>query len=138
MKLTDTELAQRLPVWVALAGMFLNADVALTRGARVQALAASPYPAEVLAQILMDEVYPVCWASLNAAQGEALNFPPDRLAVAILGMDPASPTVMRLRELARLAVPHSSEWQSTLADVAVLRAASAVVEQGVAQGGVNG
>ena len=69
----DDELAARHPVWVALASMFLNTDVALTRGARAQALAASP-------------------------------------------------TVIRLRELARLAVPHSSEWRDTLAAVAVLRA----------------
>lgn len=133
----DDNLPARQRVWVALASMFLNADVAPSRGARAQALADSPYAAEVLEQILMDEVYPVCWASLNAAQGEAVSFPPERLVAAIAGMDATSPTVLRLRELARLAVPHSSEWQDTLADVAVLRA-SGVVEQGVAQGSVGG
>lgn len=134
---SEAELAVRHTVWVALAGMFLNTDVALTRGARAQALAQSPYDADTLALILMDEVYPVCWASLNAAQGEAQHFPPDRLAAAIRGMDPASPTVVRLRALARLAVPHSSEWQDTLAAVAALRAGSTVVEQGVTQRGVH-
>jgi hypothetical protein len=34
-------LTARRPIWLALSTMFLNADVALTRDARVQALAAS-------------------------------------------------------------------------------------------------
>jgi hypothetical protein len=115
------DLEARRPVWVALSGMFLNADVSLTRESRAAVLAASPYSVEELERILIDEVYPVCWASLNAAEGESRAFEPAWLERVILQRSPSPETFARLQELARMAVPHSTEWLATQAAVGVAR-----------------
>jgi len=115
------DLEARRPVWAALSSMFLDADVSLTREARAAALAASPYTAQALEQILIDEVYPVCWANLNVAQGESVAFDPAWLEAMIVQRGPSPETFARLQDLARLAVPHSTEWLATKAALAVAR-----------------
>ena len=79
------ELASRRPVWAALAGMFVDADVSLTRDARVAQLAASVYTLAEIEQILTEEVYPVCWHTLQADAGQGEPFDADWLAAQILG-----------------------------------------------------
>lgn len=118
------DLEARRPVWAALSSMFLDADVSLTRAARAAVLAASPCTAQALEQILIDEVYPVCWANLNVAQGESVAFDPDWLESMILQRSTSSETCARLQDLARIAVPHSTEWLATLAAVAAARGAA--------------
>lgn len=103
--------------------MFLDTDVSLTRAGRAQALAASAYSFEQLEQILIDEVYPVCWSNLNAADGEALGFDAAWLESMILQRDPSSESYSRLQGLARIAIPHSTEWLATKAAAAVVRGA---------------
>ena len=103
--------------------MLLDADVSLSRETRAAVLAASPCTAQVLEQILIDEVYPVCWANLNAANGESVAFDPDWLEAMILQQGPSPATFARLQDLARIAVPHSTEWLATLAAVAAARSA---------------
>ena len=73
--------------------MFLDADVSLSRETRAAVLAASPCTAQVLEQILIDEVYPVCWANLNAANGESVAFDPDWLEAMILQQGPSPATL---------------------------------------------
>jgi hypothetical protein len=113
MHLTQQDLEARRPVWAALAGMFLDADVSLTRASRASVLAASPYSSRELEQILIEEVYPVCWANLNAAAGESHGFEVDWLESMILQRGAAPETFARLQELARIAVPNSAEWCAT-------------------------
>ncbi len=115
------ELALRRPVWAALAGMFVDADVSLTRGARVAQLAASAYTLAEIEQILTEEVYPVCWHTLQADAGQGEPFDADWLAAQILGRSPSPEVFDRLIALARITVPRSHEWQVTAAALAARR-----------------
>ena len=65
----------------------------------------------------------MCWANLNADNGESVAFDPDWLASMILQRGRSPETLARLQDLARLAVPHSTEWLATLAAVAAARSA---------------
>lgn len=122
MDVTPQDLTTRRPVWLALSTMFLDTDVALSRTERVAALAASPYSQSELEQILIEELYPVCWANLNAVDAERSGFDPTWLEATIVRLDASSQTVARLQELARLAIPDSAEWLATRAAVAARRA----------------
>jgi hypothetical protein len=121
MDLTVHDLTARRPVWLALSTMFLDADVALTRAARAAVLADSSYTLAQLEQILIKEVYPACWSNLNAVDGERDGFDPGWLEATILGRDASLQTVARLQELARLAIPESTEWLATQAAVQAVR-----------------
>jgi hypothetical protein len=121
MRLTSDELEARMPVWSALASMFADNDVSKTRELRAKLLAASPYSLDDLETILTEEVYPVCWINLGAVEGERPSFPPLWLAANILQRDPNTESSRRLAELARLAVPRSSEWDDTKALFASMR-----------------
>jgi hypothetical protein len=118
------DLATRRPVWLALSTMFLDADVAITRAARSQVLADSPLSLDELEAILIDEVYPVCWANLNAPNGECVGFDPLWLQAMILGRGASPVTMARLQQLARLAIPESTEWLATRLAVTTLRGAT--------------
>lgn len=124
------DLTTRRPVWLALSTMFLDADVALTRAARAGVLAGSPFSLDELEAILIDEVYPVCWANLNAPNGEREGFDPAWLQAMILGRGASPVTVARLQELARLAIPDSTEWLATRAAVAAAREGATSAPQG--------
>ena len=122
------ELALRRPVWAALAGMFVastiaifQTDLSLTRGARVAQLAASAYTLAEIEQILTEEVYPVCWHTLQADAGQGEPFDADWLAAQILGRSPSPEVFDRLIALARITVPRSHEWQVTAAALAARR-----------------
>lgn len=119
------DLAARRPVWDALASMFLDSDASSSRAWRSQVLAASPYSVLDLEEILITEVYPICWSKLNAAADERLVFAPGALEAMILRREASPEIVARLVELARLAVPRSREWQATKAAIASLRCAAA-------------
>lgn len=123
MSPTPHDLTTRRPVWLALSTMFLDADVVLTRAVRASVLAESPFSLDELEAILIDEVYPVCWANLNAPNGEREGFDPAWLQSMILGRGSSPVTVARLQELARLAIPDSTEWLATKAAVAGAREA---------------
>jgi len=103
------ELETRRPVWGALASMFLDADVSLSRQWRSGVLAASPYPSGELEEILITEIYPVCWANLNSAAGEGSTFEPAWLEAMILQRESSGDIFTHLRELGRMAIPRSSE-----------------------------
>ncbi|MBK7613408.1 MAG: hypothetical protein IPJ08_02780 [Burkholderiales bacterium] len=111
----SADLATRRPVWLALSTMFLNADVALTRDARVQVLAASGLAVSALEHILIHEVYPACWAKLSDPAGEAQGFDPAWLEARIFARGTLTANWDALEELAQIAVPHSDEWQATKA-----------------------
>jgi len=118
-----SELAWRRPVWAALAGMFVDADVSLTRDERVAQLAASRYTLAELELILIEEVYPVCWHTLQADAGQGEPFDADWLAAQILGRCPSPEVFERLIVFARMTVPRSREWQATAAALAARRGA---------------
>lgn len=115
-------LTARRPIWLALSTMFLNADVALTRDARVQALAASGLAVDALEHILIHEVYPACWANLSDPAGEARGFDPAWLEARILARGTRTANWDALVQLAQIAVPHSDEWQATQAALQARRA----------------
>ena len=119
------DLDNRRPVWDALASMFLDRDASSSRAWRSQLLAASPYDALDLEEILITEVYPICWSKLNAAADEPLAFASGALEAMILRREASPQIVARLVELGRLAVPRSREWQATKAAIASLRCAAA-------------
>jgi len=101
--------------------MFLDTELSLSREARSRVLAASPYSSPELEEILITEIYPVCWSNLNSAAGGQLAFVPGALESMILRRESSAQIVVRLIELGRLAVPRSREWQATKAAVASLR-----------------
>ena len=119
------DLAARHPVWDALASMFLDREASSSRAWRSGLLAASPYSALDLEEILITEVYPICWSKLNAAADERPAFAPGALEAMILRREASPEIVARLVGLARLAVPRSREWQATKAAIASLRCAAA-------------
>lgn len=105
--------------------MFLDTELSLSREARSKVLAASPYSSLELEEILITEIYPVCWSNLNSAAGGQLAFVPGALESMILRRESSPEIVVRLVELGRLAVPRSREWQATKAAIASLRCAEA-------------
>jgi hypothetical protein len=105
--------------------MFLDPEASSSRVWRSQVLAASPYDALDLEEILIAEVYPICWSKLNAAADERPAFAPGALEAMILRRESSQQIVARLVELGRLAVPRSREWQATKAAIASLRCAAA-------------
>ena len=105
--------------------MFLDSEASSSRAWRSQLLAVSPYSALDLEEILITEVYPICWSNLNSAAGERLAFKPGALEAMILRRESSPEIVVRLVELGRLAVPRSREWQATKAAIASLRCAEA-------------
>lgn len=119
--LAPEDLADRRPVWAALSSMFLDADVTLTRTWRVEVLARSPYPTQMLEQILTEEVYPVCWGNLNSGRPVVSSFDAAWLEATILQQGASPQMYAHLLSLARMAVPHSTEWQATRDAVAALR-----------------
>ena len=119
------DLVARRPVWDALASMFLEREASSSRAWRSRLLAASPYSALDLEEILITEVYPICWSKLNAAADERLAFAPGMLEALILKRESSPEIVARLVELGRLAVPRSREWQATKAAIALLRCTAA-------------
>jgi hypothetical protein len=126
LQVQPDDLAARRPVWSALSSMFLDADVTLTRNWRANLLAASPYSLAELQVILIEEVYPVCWSNLNAVAGVSTAFDAAWLETTILQRGSASVTFARLQDLARLAIPDSTEWLATQAAVTSLRGAAGV------------
>ena len=125
MRSAAQDLDTRRPVWDALASMFFDAELSFSREARSRVLAASPYSSLELEEILITEVYPICWSNLNSAAGERLAFKPGALEAMILRRESSPEIVVRLVELGRLAVPRSREWQATKAAVASIRCAEA-------------
>lgn len=115
------DLLARRPVWDALSSMFLDTDVAATRPWRCAVLVSSPYSLAELEQILIDEVYPVCWSRLQADTGHDAGFDLAWLEARILEQDAASEPYRRLQDLARLSVPRSREWLATKAAVESMR-----------------
>ena len=125
MPTTANELENRRPVWTALSSMFLDTDVAAMREQRCAALAASPYSLDELEEILITEVYPVCWANLNSPAAEQTAFDPAWLESAIRRRESSGAVYTRLLTLARMAVPHSREWLASRAAIENRRQASA-------------
>lgn len=123
MRSAAEELDARRPVWGALSSMFLDTDVALARPWRSGVLAASAYSSGELEEILITEIYPVCWGNLDSAGAERSAFEPAWLEAMILRRQSA--VAERLRELARVAIPRSSEWQATKLAIAAIRHAGA-------------
>jgi hypothetical protein len=125
MRFALEELDTRRPVWGALSSMFLDTDVSLSRHWRSGVLAASPYSSRELEEILITEIYPVCWANLNSVADERSAFEPAWLEAMILQRESSGEIFTRLLELGRMAVPRSSEWQATKVAVASIRRANA-------------
>ncbi len=64
----------RIPVWSALAELYLDTDVTQSYDHVVRTLAASPYPLETLHEILMYEVHPAVYPNLISVAGEWAGF----------------------------------------------------------------
>ncbi len=70
---------ERRAVWRALSELFLDLDVADVLPGVEAVLRASPYSADDLEQIMLDEVYPVCHWNLRSVAGEWTGFDRDWL-----------------------------------------------------------
>jgi hypothetical protein len=105
MPIAPEDLAQRRPVWAALSSMFLDADVTLSRDWRVGLLARSPYPLQVLEQILTEEVYPVCCGNLNSGHPVVSSFDAAWLEATILQQGAFPQVYGQLLSLARMGHP---------------------------------
>ncbi|QDU83775.1 hypothetical protein Pla163_08760 [Planctomycetes bacterium Pla163] len=113
------DLANRRPVWTALATLFLDDDPRATLASRARTLAASPYSLDELEQVFKDEVLPVCGANLASPAGEWAGFDADWLEARILDVV-AKPASRAKRLVASWNAP-SADWRATLDEVARLR-----------------
>jgi hypothetical protein len=78
--LSNTELENRRPVWIALSELFLDTNLDADDIERLaQALARSPYTLDELERVLLWEVYPACRANLVSIAGEWSAFDPNWL-----------------------------------------------------------
>ncbi|MBY6263766.1 hypothetical protein EI613_17860 [Azospirillum sp. 412522] len=120
--LSESQQEERRPVWEALAAMYLDTDVSLSRAWRVQVLSASPYSLEEIDAILRDEVHPVCFWNLLQPAGEWAGFDPIRLEQAIRGH--RNRWHSRLLTMVCRAMPScfpKDEWMVTRQEIASLR-----------------
>lgn len=108
---SDPDLANRRPVWDALATMFLDTDVSTSREWRARVLAASPYSLPQLEQILIQEVYPVCQPNLRSVAGEWAGFDSEWLHDAIQARPKSG--VRAWFNLGKLTMPRDDEWLAT-------------------------
>ncbi|MEQ1513809.1 MAG: hypothetical protein ABL934_14160 [Lysobacteraceae bacterium] len=64
----------RIPVWVALSDLYLDTDVTLSHDDIARTLAVSPYPIDVLHEMLMYDVHPALYVNLMSVAGEWAGF----------------------------------------------------------------
>lgn len=121
MALDPQDLPDRRPVWEALSGLFLDTDVSLGLRLRVEVLARSPYTADQLQSILLDEVYPACKNNLYAVAGVWDGFDQDWLQARILAQQASVLRRLHRLSLGRRAMAKSPEWLETLAGIVALR-----------------
>jgi len=114
------ELEARRPVWSALADMFLDTDVSITREWRARVLAASKYTVPELEKILAEEIYPICWPNLLSVAGEWSGFDPEWLEAKILSRSRRF-TIWQILNIAPLAIPIAREWRATKTAIAVIK-----------------
>jgi hypothetical protein len=110
---SSRELEQRRPVWDALSTLYLDTDVTLLRAYRARILAASPFSLEELEAILIDEVYPVCWANLLSIPGEWAGFDAAWLESRIVERLTSPWRGLHKLNFGRISVPASTEWHYT-------------------------
>ena len=123
----EHDLANRLPVWVALSDLYLDTELSAHDFERLaETLAASPYTTGELEQILLAEVHPACFANLLSVAGVWSGFDPCWLRQRILGRQRAW-----LRWPVRL-LPFRSAMGSEAADLFILVAD--LRDQGVSDG----
>ena len=70
MLASSSELDARIPVWIALSGLYLDTDVTLSHDYIVRTLIASPYSLDELHEMLMYDVHPVLYPNLLSMAGE--------------------------------------------------------------------
>ena len=116
-KLSEAEIRSRLPVWDAIADLFLDTELdAADRERIARALARSPFPADELDAIYRYEVAPVVHGNLKVVAGEWAGFGeawlgrahprvpgPRRPPVAMVGRQPPGPLVAHVHDGPRLA-----------------------------------
>lgn len=61
--------AARIPVWIALSGLYLDTEVERFHDAIAATLAASPFPLDALQAMLVHDVHPVLFTNLIAPAG---------------------------------------------------------------------
>lgn len=59
----------RVPVWIALSGLYLDTEVEAFHDAIAATLAASPFPLDELQAMLIHDVHPVLFTNLMAPAG---------------------------------------------------------------------
>ena len=74
MKLSDSEIQEREPVWAAFSDLFLDTDVTLSYDYIVRECSKSDYSIEELNRILLEEVAPVVSSNLLSPAGEWSGF----------------------------------------------------------------
>ena len=85
MKLSESDIESRRPVWVAFSDLFLDTDVSLRYENIITVCAESNYSTNELEDILRHEVAPLVSGNLWSVAGEWSGFDPDELAQEISG-----------------------------------------------------
>ena len=73
----------RVPVWIALSGLYLDTEVEAFHDAIAATLAASPFPLDELQAMLIHDVHPVLFTNLMAPAGVWDGFDEDWLVERI-------------------------------------------------------
>ena len=74
LELTERDLRERKPVWIAFSNLFLDTDVSSSYDFIVRVCSQSPYTLDELKEILSDEVAPVVSVNLMSVAGEWAGF----------------------------------------------------------------
>lgn len=83
MEFSESELANRKPVWIVLSELFLDTDAELSYDYIIRVCSESPYTQEELRGILVDEVAPVVSANLLSVVGEWAGFDEEWLVESV-------------------------------------------------------
>lgn len=111
MTLSNVDLANRRPVWLALSELFLDTHLSSSDLDRLATeLAGSPYSIDELDAILLWEVYPACRGNLISLAGEWAGFDSEWLESRIL-QKPSPVGVAWAATVGRLGRVSSTEWR---------------------------
>lgn len=105
---------QRHKVWIALSDLFLDTDHSPEALERIEmTLRASPFDLATLDQIMLDEVFPVCFSNLLTVAGIWDGFDADRLITECTKASTRPPAFASLRRYfrRRLIRTNVPEWQ---------------------------
>lgn len=119
LRLSEAEIARRLPVWTALADLYLDTDAMLQVGHISRTIAESDFDISEVQAILRWEVRPAFYRNLLQIAGEWAGWHEDEVRCAVLTTDVGAVERILLGE--RRFMPRRKVWSAIVHAVRRLR-----------------